>query len=536
MNGKFKERAALQHALAEVSQAISERKALENGLETVFELLRRAVIEAAKFDLLDCDWCTDVQIEEAWLFLMEVRMRHRNRRKRIAECINVLKSSRRWSIAFRTSAAIHDAMEKLGKDVSLEFAEIAQDFRDGDAGSGGNPWAQAYGVQSNRDEILQASHASLPCRDPWGSAAKDAGYPPGPWDTNANLDPWASSPQTCKNPWSQSQAAAGPSGGGFASSCGTLRKPALPAQNPWAAEQPTAYGNRCIPDAEHIKNVQSKADAGNSLFAAAYAPCGKLGQKVQENPVVDEKQSIAGKLAQGTAVAMKKTSEGAQVTYQAAKATNEKHKITGKITTGVSTAWQTSKEFEQKHQIGARTAEMGRSGVKAAKESNQKHDVTGKVAKGFTVAASGVSKGFQQAKKAVSSTAPVGQTCQQTSPKQPGYNPFGAPQQQVSLHVANPVCQTVPKPAGYNPFVRQGESESKAAPIADLRGRFEQKSQTFQQGIAQNAANAAARKYTGGAVTTVPPGMSNAALGYAKRHPKEATQFAHSAAKFAAKA
>jgi len=59
-------------------------------------------------------------------------------------------------------------------------------------------------------------------------------------------------------------------------------------------------------------------------------------------------------------------------------------------------------------------------------------------------------------------------------------------------------------------------------------GRAEQ----AQQKTAQKAANAYISTATGGLVKSVPPSVSNAALGHAKKNPKDAMKFA----KFAAKA
>lgn len=71
-----------------------------------------------------------------------------------------------------------------------------------------------------------------------------------------------------------------------------------------------------------------------------------------------------------------------------------------------------------------------------------------------------------------------------------------------------------------------------AAKMKEAEQKARQRSEDVQQKVAQKAADTYVKQATGGLVTSAPPCMSNAALGYAKRNPKDAM----TVAKFAAKA
>jgi len=61
--------------------------------------------------------------------------------------------------------------------------------------------------------------------------------------------------------------------------------------------------------------------------------------------------------------------------------------------------------------------------------------------------------------------------------------------------------------------------------------RAVQRSEEMQQKVAQQAMNGYVKQASGGLVTSVPPGVSNATLGYAKQNPKEAMKIAKMGAK-----
>lgn len=57
--------------------------------------------------------------------------------------------------------------------------------------------------------------------------------------------------------------------------------------------------------------------------------------------------------------------------------------------------------------------------------------------------------------------------------------------------------------------------------------RAQQQIEQAQQRAAKEASRAYVKKATGGLVNNVPPGVSNAALGYAKKNPKDAMKAAN---------
>ena len=55
-------------------------------------------LDADKSDMLEAPIYNNPQIEDAWLFLLEMRRRHFNRRKHVQECARILGASYNWSI------------------------------------------------------------------------------------------------------------------------------------------------------------------------------------------------------------------------------------------------------------------------------------------------------------------------------------------------------------------------------------------------------------------------------------------------------
>ena len=66
-------------------------------------------LDGVKSNILEAALYNNRQIEDAWLFLLEMRRRHKNRRKHVQECARVLGASYNWSIVLEGSRKILEA-------------------------------------------------------------------------------------------------------------------------------------------------------------------------------------------------------------------------------------------------------------------------------------------------------------------------------------------------------------------------------------------------------------------------------------------
>lgn len=114
--------AQLEDTLLHVTRLRSDIRAFENERETTFELLRQSVRNCARFNLLDSLNVKDSQIEDAWLFLLELRKVNPSRRRRIEEVTKaLLRSPSRWSRVLHDSQHVQDACRRTALDVKQDL-------------------------------------------------------------------------------------------------------------------------------------------------------------------------------------------------------------------------------------------------------------------------------------------------------------------------------------------------------------------------------------------------------------------------------
>eukprot|EP00439_Symbiodinium_sp_Y106_P085652 s1004_g29.t1 len=103
---------SLADVLREVSDIMSNPRSWENRRETIFELLRRSVIQSGRNGSLDSKLHgPENSLETAWVFLLTLRRRSPVRQRRIDECLKALSSSDRWMQILKQSSR---AQELLG--------------------------------------------------------------------------------------------------------------------------------------------------------------------------------------------------------------------------------------------------------------------------------------------------------------------------------------------------------------------------------------------------------------------------------------
>eukprot|EP00405_Crypthecodinium_cohnii_P040779 CAMPEP_0206565356 /NCGR_PEP_ID=MMETSP0325_2-20121206/24024_1 /ASSEMBLY_ACC=CAM_ASM_000347 /TAXON_ID=2866 /ORGANISM="Crypthecodinium cohnii, Strain Seligo" /LENGTH=599 /DNA_ID=CAMNT_0054068199 /DNA_START=35 /DNA_END=1830 /DNA_ORIENTATION=+ len=577
--------AALRKALEEVSEACADAKKFENEMEVVFESLRRAVLDAGRAEIFSGDDGTsNRQIEEFWLFLFAVRKRHsRSRRKRIAECVEVVCRSKRWASVVTSSAEVRAALD-AAPELQAEFLAMLPSASPGpwQQPSGTNPWATA--VQQGGPQMGAIVPPGSPgsTLDPWGrpdsvaSATPSASQPASPWSSPVPPNAWPrGAPVPAPGPFQQQQhQQQQQQQQQYHQQRPQLQPP--PAQQQQLGGAPVdPWGNvkGSTPTPGAVPSFPVRTSTSSSSAAPVQGSPWETQQQQQQDRSFSEKakegfHNAADRTRQFEQQHQIKArvAEAGRNTVQAAKDTNEKHNISGRVAHGASVA-------------AHKSADLTKKGYHAAKETNEKHDITGKIAAGASSAASSASRGFASLKAAAMGGSQSGQSGydearfqsqagqrptqpaqqqqqqqqQQQGSMQMGYsasssNPFespkpsgGAPQgfkappmpqmpqmpqvsrQSMSSQPSNPFSSPVATDAA-------GKTGGGAASFGD---RLNAQTDQFQKKVARNAMNSAASQYTGGAVKKVPDGASDAALDYAKKNPQQAAKIASSAARFA---
>mmetsp|Transcript_110889 Transcript_110889/g.214734 ORF Transcript_110889/g.214734 Transcript_110889/m.214734 type:complete len:395 (-) Transcript_110889:71-1255(-) len=113
----------LLEALEQVGCALTDRRAWDSGHTTIFELLRRACLDASNSGDLEAISAEDSQLEGAWLFLCEERRLHPIRKKRVKECVLAFGAAGRWLQIFRESMPIREALHRLDPGARMELLE-----------------------------------------------------------------------------------------------------------------------------------------------------------------------------------------------------------------------------------------------------------------------------------------------------------------------------------------------------------------------------------------------------------------------------
>lgn len=116
----------LLESLRRIPDVLRDRKAWENEHELVFSLFRRGTIDGANNGMLEAPIYNNRQIENAWLFLLEMRHRHPNRQKQVQECAGVLGGSYNWSMVLHGSRKFLAALCEMPQDLAKEVLDAAQ--------------------------------------------------------------------------------------------------------------------------------------------------------------------------------------------------------------------------------------------------------------------------------------------------------------------------------------------------------------------------------------------------------------------------
>ncbi|CAE8662728.1 unnamed protein product, partial [Polarella glacialis] len=179
----------LLEALRRIPTVYYDIKAWENEHELAFSLFRRGCLDGAASGTLEAPIYNNRQIEDAWLFLLEMRRRHFNRRKHIQECARILGASYNWSMVLHGSKKVQDALRELPEDIRMEVLEDAEAL---DLLPVVTPNHQARGGSLDGTPPGGLSPGStLPsAQAPWPSATtpEGGGWPPAPQSAIPTFD------------------------------------------------------------------------------------------------------------------------------------------------------------------------------------------------------------------------------------------------------------------------------------------------------------------------------------------------------------
>lgn len=115
----------LLESLRQMPAMTSNVKAWENEHENVFSLFRHGCLDSIKTNILEAPIYRNSQMEDAWLFLIEVCRRHPNRRKHVEECAAILGASYNWSMPLYGSRKIRSVLAALPSTMCREILEAA---------------------------------------------------------------------------------------------------------------------------------------------------------------------------------------------------------------------------------------------------------------------------------------------------------------------------------------------------------------------------------------------------------------------------
>ncbi|CAE7716061.1 unnamed protein product [Symbiodinium sp. CCMP2592] len=320
---------SLADVLREVSDIMSNPRSWENRRETIFELLRRSVIQSGRNGCLDSKLHgPESSLETAWVFLLTLRRRSPVRQRRIDECLKALSSSDRWMQILKQSSRaqelLRDQAGALPSPLSLEGVGVAETAHEAHPRFG-NLSPKAMAGTAVFSAAMQAS--SGPSSPAGASRAQDR---------DRNLDREADKIEE-------------------------------------GVKQPQQH-------------VTSKVvGATQSAFQAArdtnqkYGVTDKIGEgaKVAYTKARDFEQQhhVTSKVVGAT-----------QSAFQAARDTNQKYGVTDKIGEGAKVAYTKARDFEQQHHVTSKVVGATQSAFQAARDTNQKYGVTDKIGEGAKVA------------------------------------------------------------------------------------------------------------------------------------------------------
>eukprot|EP00913_Durusdinium_trenchii_P002390 g2206.t2 len=220
----------LLQAIRQIPLVYYDIKAWENQHENVFSLFRQGCLDAANSNILEAPLYNNRQIEDAWLFLLEMRRRHKNRGKHVQECARVLGASYNWSIVLQGSKKVLEALNDLPQEVCTEILEGADahellrsiypqrrprrdDWMNTPSSLPANGWSDSDPSWMGKDTPNGAG-----TRDAWPDAAwPDAGRTKNPFKAEGVATEWPDPPAQVPQTPGQRDVFPGPTGGSFAS-------------------------------------------------------------------------------------------------------------------------------------------------------------------------------------------------------------------------------------------------------------------------------------------------------------------------------
>lgn len=115
----------LLESLRRIPSIYADPKAWENEHEVVFSLFRRGCLDGSNTGILEAPIYNNRQIEDAWIFLVEMRIKHPNRKKNVEECSSILGRSDNWSMVLHGSRKLRAVLLDAPVGIRQEILEAA---------------------------------------------------------------------------------------------------------------------------------------------------------------------------------------------------------------------------------------------------------------------------------------------------------------------------------------------------------------------------------------------------------------------------
>lgn len=193
----------LLESLRRMPEVLFDHKAWENEHELCFSLFRRGAIDGAGNGMLEAPIYNNRQIENAWLFLVEMRRRHPNRKRHVQECATLLGSSYNWSMVLHGSRKLFEALRGIPSDQAAEVLQAADAPELLDR-------LQAMAAPPS----MPFEHGGMDGAE-WPAGGVDGGWPPPEGGCAAGPAPWQGgnvSAAPSASPWSASAPGGGAAG------------------------------------------------------------------------------------------------------------------------------------------------------------------------------------------------------------------------------------------------------------------------------------------------------------------------------------
>lgn len=115
----------LLESLGRIPALLADDEVWNEERRSIFGLLRRGLVDCITGGCLEAPIFGNRQIEDAFVFLLTVGLRHEKRRDNVLTCFKCLRTSESWSMALRGSLKFRKALKDAPDDFRLQVLDAA---------------------------------------------------------------------------------------------------------------------------------------------------------------------------------------------------------------------------------------------------------------------------------------------------------------------------------------------------------------------------------------------------------------------------